>query len=210
MPTTIVLLSILAACVVSLLRAIRVGDRALEILSKNAASLTFVTLGALRWSSGDVVGTWILAGLVFCALGDALLLGKRTFDAGLASFLVGHVLYGAGFNAALPIQAWSLVVLVPLGVAGAAAIMWLWPHLGKKRLPVLAYIVAITIMVWGGISVAIAGVLPWTAALGAGLFYLSDLAVARHRFVHESFVNRALGLPLYYAGQALLALIIGL
>lgn len=73
----------------------------------------------------------------------------------------------------------------------------------------MAYIVAITAMVWGGVSVSWAGALSWTAATGAILFYLSDLAVARHRFVHESFVNRAIGLPTYYLGQLLLALTIG-
>jgi hypothetical protein len=41
------------------------------------------------------------------------------------------------------------------------------------------------------------------------LFYLSDLAVARQRFVHASFVNRAFGLPLYYAAQILIGLTVG-
>ncbi|MEN8163997.1 MAG: lysoplasmalogenase family protein [Acidobacteriota bacterium] len=46
--------------------------------------------------------------------------------------------------------------------------------------------------------------------MGATLFFLSDLAVARHRFVKEAFLNRAIGLPAYYAGQMLLALTIGI
>jgi hypothetical protein len=36
-------------------------------------------------------------------------------------------------------------------------------------------------------------------------FYLSDLAVARDRFVARAFVNRLWGLPLYYAAQILFA-----
>jgi hypothetical protein len=44
------------------------------------------------------------------------------------------------------------------------------------------------------------------AFLGAILFYLSDLAVARHRFVKAEFLNRGIGLPLYYAGQVLIAM----
>jgi uncharacterized membrane protein YhhN len=63
-------------------------------------------------------------------------------------------------------------------------------------------------MVWGGFSTWWRQALPWTAAVGALLFYLSDLAVARHRFVHPAFVNRAIGLPLYYVGQLLIALTI--
>jgi hypothetical protein len=35
---------------------------------------------------------------------------------------------------------------------------------------------------------------------------VSDLFVARDRFVQPGFVNRLLGLPLYYAAQAMLAI----
>jgi len=206
MLVTVILVSVTTAAVASLLRAIRVGDRDLEILSKTVASATFVALGALRWTAGDVVGGCFLGALAFCAVGDLLLLGDRTFDAGLLVFLVGHALYIAGFGAALGIRMWSLPILVPLALAAVGAIAWLWPHLGNRRVPVLAYVAAITIMVWGGFSNVLQSTMPWTAAAGASLFYLSDLAVARHRFVHESFVNRALGLPTYYAGQVLLAL----
>jgi uncharacterized membrane protein YhhN len=209
MISTVVLASIIAGAVISLLRAIRVGDRTEEVISKTAASAAFVVLGALRWSNGDVVGGWILAGLAFCAVGDALLLGKRTFDIGLLTFLAGHVFYVVGFNAALPIGQWSLLALIPMLIVSGGAGRWLWPHLGRRRLSVLAYIVVISVMVWGGVSVFARGSLPWTAAAGAFLFYLSDLAVARHRFVHESFFNRALGLPTYYLGQFFLALTIG-
>ena len=40
---------------------------------------------------------------------------------------------------------------------------------------------------------------------GAFAFYLSDLSVARDRFVREALVNRLWGLPLYYAAQLCLA-----
>jgi uncharacterized membrane protein YhhN len=206
---TLVLASIMAGALVSLLHAIRVEDRVLEVGSKTSASLIFVALGWVRWSAGDAVGGWLLAGLAVCAVGDGLLLGKRTFIPGLLTFLLGHVLYILGFRAALPISGWPLAAAIPLGVAAIAAIRWLWPHLGRRRLPVTAYVVIISIMVWAGLSTWWLGALPGTAAAGALLFYLSDLAVARHRFVHPGFVNRALGLPLYYAGQFLIAVTIG-
>ncbi|MCP4006145.1 MAG: lysoplasmalogenase, partial [bacterium] len=41
--------------------------------------------------------------------------------------------------------------------------------------------------------------------LGALMFYVSDLAVARDRFVATGFDNRIWGLPLYYCGQLVLA-----
>ena len=41
-------------------------------------------------------------------------------------------------------------------------------------------------------------------------FYLSDVSVARDRFVAPGFGNRIWGLPLYYAAQLLFALVDGL
>jgi uncharacterized membrane protein YhhN len=209
MLTNVILASIMAGAVVSLLRAVRVEDRTQEVLSKTTASAAFVILGTLRWSSGDVVGGLLVAGLAFCAIGDVLLLRDRTFDLGLVAFLLGHALYVAGFHAALPVGRWSLLVLALLLIVSGGAARWLWPHLGRRRFSVLAYIAVISVMVWGGVSAFTGGVLPWTAAAGALLFYLSDLAVARQRFVQKSLINRALGLPTYYLGQLLLALTIG-
>ena len=209
MISTLIFVGVLSGAVVSLLRAVRIGDRPQEVISKTAASLTFVVLGITRWSAGDAVGLWLLAGLALCAVGDVLLLGKRSFDAGLLSFLLGHALYIIAFHVALPVATWRAAASVPFVVGAVSVASWLWPHLGRRRATVTVYIVVISIMVWGGCATAWAGALPWTAAVGALLFYLSDLAVARHRFVHPAFVNRAVGLPLYYAGQLLLALTIG-
>jgi len=45
---------------------------------------------------------------------------------------------------------------------------------------------------------------PWILP-GAVAFYASDLAVARHRFVTETFSNKLWGTPLYFGAQLLLA-----
>jgi uncharacterized membrane protein YhhN len=178
------------------------------VFSKTAASAAFLALGALRLSTGDTVGAWFVAGLALCAAGDLCLLSDRSFDVGLMTFLLGHIAYGVGYGVALPMRQWPLWILVPLVVAGGAAARWLWPHLGRRRLPVLLYITAISVMVWGGVSTLVRNALAWTAGAGAFLFYLSDLMVARQRFVQASYLNRAFGLPTYYLGQLLLALTI--
>ncbi len=201
--------AVMAGALTSLLHAIRVGDRPLEVVSKTAASLCFVVLGCIRWTAGDAVGSWLLAGLVLCMVGDVLLLGSdRSFDLGLAAFLLGHLAYVGGFRTALPLAGWPVLIAVPLAVAGIAVGAWLWPRLGRRRPSVAVYIAVISLMVWGGAATSCNRALPWTAAAGAVLFYLSDLAVARQRFVRPEFLNRAVGLPLYYAGQLLLALTI--
>jgi uncharacterized membrane protein YhhN len=75
--------------------------------------------------------------------------------------------------------------------------------------PVVAYILVISAMlaaatnfgwVWRSAGPAAA-----MAVSGALSFYLSDLFVARDRFVSTGIQNRYAGLPLYYAGQFLLA-----
>jgi len=189
-----------------LLRAIRVRDREAEVVFKTAASLLFVVLGAIAWSGDNPVATWILVGLALCALGDVLLIWDRTFDIGLISFLLGHIAYIAAFAAAVNVPEWSRWMLLPIALASSAALAWLWPHLGRRRPSVSAYVVVITIMVWAALAVASTGVLGWMIATGAVLFYLSDLTVARDRFVQSDFLNRAIGLPMYYAAQILIAL----
>lgn len=197
---------LLALLVTTLLIAIRRGHRRLEVATKTAASVLLVLLALGRWTAGDRFATLMVAGLALCAVGDVLLLGQRGLDAGLAAFLAGHLAYLAAFHNTLPLAAWSPLPLLPLAALGLAALALLWPHLGRRRPAVVLYVLAITAMTWGASATALAGVVIWTAAPGAVLFELSDLAVARHRFVRPAFANRALGLPAYYLGQLLLVL----
>ena len=71
------------------------------------------------------------------------------------------------------------------------------------RPPLLAYVVTISLMVVVAAGAMGAGgvLIP----LGALLFYVSDLAVARDRFVAPGFANRLWGLPLYYTATLILA-----
>jgi uncharacterized membrane protein YhhN len=148
----------------------------------------------------------MLVGLALCALGDLLLLGERSFPAGLVAFLLGHLGYLAAFASRSPLSEWSPLPLASLLAVAAGAGLWLWPHLGRLRVPVVLYIIAINAMTWGAVATVMAGAVRWTAAPGAVLFLLSDLAVARQRFVRRAFVNRAAGLPAYFLGQLLLVM----
>ena len=90
---------------------------------------------------------------------------------------------------------------------------WLRPHLGSMHLPALFYIIVITVMVVGAWSVI--GNSQWALTgrvfvfVGAVSFYFSDVFVARDRFLKPEFLNRLIGLPLYYLGQFLLAFSVG-
>ncbi len=196
----------MALGVLLVLEGERRGSRRLEVVGKPLASALFVWLGLTRWSRPDPVGGWMLVALLLCAAGDVLLIGERTFDAGLLAFLAGHLGFAQAFRIATPVARWPLPPLLLPVVVSALVLRWLWPHLGRRRVPVLAYVVAITLMVWGAVATAMAGSRPLWVVLGAGLFFGSDVLVARQRFVTPSLANRVVGLPAYYAGQLLLAL----
>jgi uncharacterized membrane protein YhhN len=81
-------------------------------------------------------------------------------------------------------------------------------------LPVSLYILAITAMASGAWvvfrnpSFQMSG--RTLILVGSLCFYVSDVFVARNKFIKEEYTNRFLGLPLYYTGQFLLAFSIGL
>ena len=91
-----------------------------------------------------------------------------------------------------------MIGLLPLG---AFVGRWVLHHVNADmRLKVSAYMAVITVMV-----ATAAGTELWLLT-AATLFYASDLCVARQRFVQAGFVNRLIGLPLYYAAQWMFAL----
>lgn len=87
-------------------------------------------------------------------------------------------------------------------------------HLGAMRRPVLVYIVVISLMLCGAFSILGMASLPaqgrWLVFAGALCFYVSDIFVARDQFIKNTFINRLAGLPLYYAGQFMIAFSVGL
>lgn len=190
-----------------------------RVAGKLVASAAFVVVGSRAFDVGHDPGRVpfahaIFAGLVLGAIGDACLLGagKRWFLAGLVAFLLGHLAYVAGILMIEPAGRWpgdaGWLAMAPIGI-GLAALAALWPRLGAMRLPVIAYVATIAAMVVAAIAAARGAALPapnrCRLAAGAGVFFVSDLAVARDRFVARSFANKLWGLPAYYAGQLLFA-----
>jgi uncharacterized membrane protein YhhN len=188
------------------------GLATVRILAKATASTAFLVVG---WGhDGSAFAQWMFVGLVFGAIGDIALLGrgKRAFLAGLGAFLVGHVAYVVGIAQLVPPADWLAharwLALVPLAI-GIGTLVVLWSRLGSLKLPVIAYVLAIVAMVVAALAAAQAGALPEPArcqlAIGAGLFFISDLAVARDRFVGRALSNKLWGLPTYFAAQLLIA-----
>ena len=199
---------------IALLLAQRGEHRAAIWIAKPLASSGFVAValaaGAFhKIGAGDLYALALLAGLVLAWWGDVLLIPRDrpgVFRGGLLAFLLGHIAYGLAF-ASLGID-WRAAGVAGLLLLMPALIVLRWLKNGvpqELKGPVRAYVFVISAMLVIAIGAVARGADP-LIALGAGLFYISDLAVARDRFVAPGFVNAAWGLPCYYAGQLVLAL----
>jgi uncharacterized membrane protein YhhN len=157
----------------------------------------------------------LLAGLLLCLVGDVFLAipGRKTFLGGLIAFLLGHVAYTLGFwhisRAGVLTWVGFLIIVMITG----KVFLWLKPQLKSMTIPVLCYCIVIAVMlsaawsVWADSGRAQPG--RTMVFIGAFLFYISDIFVARNRFLRQEFFNRLLGLPLYYTGQFMLAFSVG-
>jgi uncharacterized membrane protein YhhN len=170
------------------------------------ASCAFITVALLGGGLRSPYGWGIVIGLCFSWWGDLFLISgsPKIFLAGLIAFFLAHVSYCIAFYLRGVSAGWTLGTLLILAVPVAFILIWLNPHLGDMKIPVYAYMVIITLMVaLAGGTVGKYGV-P-LILVGAVLFYVSDICVARQRFVSPGIINPLIGLPLYYAGQLVLA-----
>jgi len=211
-----VIVILAAVLLAGLLYFEKTGNRKAVIPTKTTLSLLFVITVIVQPHPVPLYYHLLLAGLILCLIGDFFLAlpQKVMFLAGLISFLLGHVLYVLAFFSVVSISGliWPGVAVVLL-VSGSV-FLWLRPHLGGMKIPVFFYVVIISLMVVGAWSLLIDGGLPAESRIviftGALLFYCSDIFVARDRFLKKEFLNRLIGLPVYYAGQFLLAFSVGL
>lgn len=176
-----------------------VSSRTWALSGSSCFVLLSVTI-ALRFRHGAAGLTTL--GLIACWLGDYL--GPIHFQAGAFSFLLAHLLFiGAwtwrGLNWAKSAATLGVVLLGTFGIS-----RWLMPSVPRDDVPlVVAYMSAISLMV--AASGGVRGPLRKLTILGAVLFYVSDIAVARGQYVAPGVVNSWICYPLYYTACLLLA-----
>lgn len=159
---------------------------------------------------------WLLAGLLLCLFGD-IVLGIH-FEGGMGAFLIGHFCYISAFR--------KLAVFHPLSI-GLFIILFLvfiffYSSLLKtnKNSNVhntnLSIFIIVLFLIYGTVilvMVSIAFMLPFTIgtfgilpAIGASLFVISDLILARNILIRVTPLSDAVSLYSYYAGQFALAM----
>lgn len=168
------------------------------------ASVSFVLAGAVGGAHKNGFGRLMFVGLVLCCAGD--LLGVYDFIWGAVAFLAAHVAFIMAFlvqriHWRSLIPAMICVVLVNIPIC-----FWLLPHVPAAQLGlVLPYLLVISAMVVLSFGVRMPGGKTLLTA-GAVIFFISDIFVARWRYVAPSGINAYFCYPLYYTACVLLAL----
>lgn len=152
----------------------------------------------------------LAAGLLFGALGDALLAwSEETFPYGALAFLIGHLFYIALFlRAGMGIAALKQPprLLAALALVGAAIVMTslIVPRDNAMFVPLSMYTGVLTLMALTSFTLPATR---WLAMAGAVLFFISDGFVAANMF-HPlgdptlAFWRSFAGWMIYWAGQA--------
>jgi uncharacterized membrane protein YhhN len=182
--------------------AVQLGNKWLEYVAKPGALVLLIGVAITLTPDIGTQRAWFVAALVFCLAGDVfLMLPRDLFVPGLASFLVGHVLYIAGFGVS-NVWPWVLGVMVVTSAVGSRIFSALRPK-GESALlrPVAAYMAAITVMVACAIGSG-----NRVAAIGAVLFMVSDSLIAWNKFVVPLRWAPVAIMVLYHLGQGALVL----
>lgn len=215
MKPALYLIPILVVTVALLIRAEFAGRRRQIYFLKPLSTLLVIAmalLSLLEPSSNRIYSLGVLLGLVFSLGGDIALMffdNRRAFMLGLASFLVAHVVYTFVFTQFGQPSSWDWLSAVLLLAAGAFTFRLLLPNLGSLKVPVIVYILLISLMVHQAFTTLgsphFSQFQAWMVVAGALLFYFSDLILALNRFCIQ-FKYHRLSLALYYGGQGLIAL----
>jgi len=203
---------------------------ALEALAlwKNSPRLEYIAKPAVMialfiwlWTSAGLNGAllWFGLGILFSLAGDVLLMIAldRLFLAGLIAFLLAHVAYVIGFNTPFPaLSTWGFILAFMIGISGVRVIRRIVDSLHSKgqaglRIPIMLYALVISLMLLSAMLKLTDT--SWQAgaallvALGAFLFYLSDIILAWIKFVAPIQNGRIYNILAYHLGQ--IALIAG-
>jgi len=161
-----------------------------RLATKPLLSSLFIVIILIQPVQLSLYYVFVLASLFFCLVGDICLVfmfNKKVFTLGLASFLIGHILYSLAFFSIAGINTGTWISLLLVLPVSSSIFFWLKPRLGSMLIPVIAYMTIISLMVVGAASLFAQSTLPFLGRalvlVASILFYGSDVLVARQKFV---------------------------
>jgi uncharacterized membrane protein YhhN len=213
--TAMYLVPVLAVTVFFLIRAEFLEKRRRIYVIKPLSTLLVIAVAAVSFLEPTRNLTYtigVLVGLLFSLGGDIALMfqeNRRAFTLGLGLFLVAHIVYVVIFTLLGRFSGWDILSTVVLLIAALGFYRLIQPNLGVMKGPVIGYILIISVMVSRAFSVLVSPVFSGGQALmiavGAVLFYFSDVILAASRF-WRPWRYHSVSLAFYYSGQLLIAL----
>lgn len=183
------------------------GHPAIRTAVKGAGTLIAAGMALHGTVQLPETASWlIVAGLAVCAVADVAL--NVHFLAGMGIFWGGHVLYCGAFLQLIPFQPMSLVVYALLCLLCAALFSPSLRGKGWRVLPYVVYGSALLFML--SVALLLPGLLGprgLVAAIGALLFTVSDLLIARGQVKQTMQHQTWWVMGLYYCAQLLLSLV---
>jgi len=203
--------------------AVARGKKKTEYIAKPATMLLLFAFLAVFGGFGSLPLICFGLGILLSLAGDVFLMvsyarfSNRWFLLGLGAFLLAHVSYIVGFNIPLPDVSpiWSMGLAIVLTLTAARILRRIIAGVQKKGLkglvrPVGIYGIVITVMLLSALltlsnpnwKTSAAGL----AAVGATLFFSSDVLLAWNRFVSPIRRGRLANMIPYHLGQFALVL----
>ena len=188
----------------------------IELIQTIAKPLIMISLMSYYLFSVSERNYFFMAAIVFCWLGDVLLMFQRDemfFMGGLVAFLSGHVLYVFSYRQMCDpdgvdklLGSQKVRFSFPIILAGTGLVVVLLPHLGELKIPVMIYALVLTIMVLQalfrfGFTAKRSFVLIFVGAL---FFMISDSALAINKFMHPLPMASLLIMSTYITAQYLI------
>ena len=215
MTLALYLVPVLVVMVFFLIRAeFRKDERQIHLL-KPLSTLLVIFMAALSFAEAEknlVYTLGVLVGLVLSLRGDIALMfpdNRKAFMTGLVLFLLAHIAYAITFTVLDGLHTTDWLMALALLLVGGGIFFQIRGGLGKMRVPVIVYLVVISVMVNQALSTFTGSMFSqpqaWMISIGAILFYISDVILAVNRFWKPFQYNR-ISLAFYYAGQCLIAL----
>jgi len=149
----------------------------------------------------------ILSAFIFSLIGDIfLMLLNHKLIKGLYFFLIAHILYVFAFIQ--NVETYFFIILIPVLIYTTIIYRLLYDKLNKLRLPVLFYIIIISIMGWLAVNryLNFQDVKSLCALMGGSLFLASDSVLAINRFKKQFKSSEIMILGTYFSAQLILAL----
>jgi uncharacterized membrane protein YhhN len=198
--------------------AVATGWKKVEYFAKPATMILLLGWLALVGGFGSLPLICFGLGVFFSLAGDVFLMisyarfSNRWFVPGLIAFLLAHAAYIVGLNTPLPnvSPVWSVGLALILGLTAARVLRRIIAGVRQKGLrrlvtPVGLYGMVITLMLLSAFLTLYNS--DWRAsaaglvALGAILFYFSDITLAWNKFVKPIKNGRLANMILYHLGQ---------